>query len=123
MSLAPCRFSTKAGVDVNAGQKEKRKVLLKSEQQIRAELEGTLFVSTRYLSKVAGGHAGTGISGLRVVEGVEGLRPELQPGVLAEFERFEHRDVPVVASATTSFRAALPHWRGLGLVNDDVLNH
>src|ERR1035438_63935 len=66
MSLALCRFSTTAGGDVNAAQKQNahspacrgggdlRRVgaafLFRSEQQLRAELEGARFVGTRSFS-------------------------------------------------------------------------
>src|ERR1017187_2594154 len=113
MSLALCRFSTKAGGDVNAAQKETparlkaaggswqasgRKVLFQSEQELGAELEGTRALGARQLSEVAGGHRCLQTGELRVVEGVEGFRPELEPGALLNLERFEQRHVPVVAS-------------------------
>src|ERR1039457_6225741 len=71
MSSAPCRFSAKTGGDVNAAPEIKCSVLLRSEQQLRAELEDTRFVGTRYLPEAAVRHTRVGIGELRVVEGVE----------------------------------------------------
>src|ERR1035441_3695385 len=113
MSLALCRFSTKAG-GMSTQRKKKtparlkaagggwqasgRKVLFQSEQELGAELEGTRALGARQLSEVAGGHRCLQTGELRVVEGVEGFRPELEPGALLNLERFEQRHVPVVAS-------------------------
>src|SRR5450759_2054189 len=114
MSFALCRFSTTAGLMSNAAQKAKkpahlqvagdgwqasgRKVLLQSEQELRAELHDARGVGARYLSEARGVNRRVGIAELRVVEGVEGLQPEFEPGLLLNLEGLEQRHVPVVAT-------------------------
>src|SRR5437773_2351356 len=103
MSLALCRFSIKARLMSNAAQKavkptrlpavggdwqaSGRKVLRPSEQELRAELHDARGVGARYLPEARGVNRRVGIAELRVVEGVEGLRPEFEPDVLLNLER------------------------------------
>src|SRR5579885_1425451 len=87
-----------SGLNASSGGLNSRPRELRLEKNLPTELDNSRRVRRRELTEATVTQTVIGALELGMVEGVEGLQPQLQAGVLCEGESLEQRKVPVVTA-------------------------